>query len=269
MTIRILTLSLSLLFLSFGSFQVTAQLSDFANLSPPVNKSKSYLQKSYETASGQPVLIENVYYRYNDIGNILEKIVYNTLDSNAVDLKIHYQYEDDLLIEEIAENKFKITYLYDARGNRIAKKYKSDTEQYVERYQYDEKNQLLSKYLYNEEGILKFSDNYRYDNKHRLISREHQDADSAMNTFRTGYSRDIDGNVTQERVYAMNGHILYAKSFYYDTHNNKTEERKYSATGALQQRYRYKYIYDTNGNWTTLYYTFKSASYLITRSFVY
>ncbi|RZK73729.1 MAG: hypothetical protein EOO85_16710 [Pedobacter sp.] len=248
---------------------VLGQSSFFTELKKPRGKVRSYNEHIYELASGQPVLIEKSLLEYNDTGHLLRKISYNTIDSNAVEYETTFTYEENLLSEELCENRFKITYLYDELGNKIAKKYRSVDEQYLERFMYDETNKLTRKHKYDEGGVLKFSEVYSYDNKKRLIGSKRTFTDTIANNSSASYSLDAQGSMVQERVYAANGHILYSRAFDYDDRQNKIEERRYSASGNLQQRSKYKYQYDATGNWTSIQYISKSASYLITRALNY
>ncbi len=268
MKIKNLIFSLSILTF-FIPHLVSGQLAAFIDLKKPTGKVKSYVEHAYEIGSGQPVLIEKTRHTYNEKDQLIQKTIYNTIDSNAIDYNVDFTYEDDLLSEETSENRFKITYLYNELGKKIARKYKSDEEQYLERYIYDEMNKLIVKHKYNEEGNLKFSELYSYDKKGRLIGRQYVDIDSTSNSSTVSYSLDTENAIVQERIYASNEHIVYSRAFEYDDHKNKIEERRYSASGNLQNRSQYKYRYDAKGNWTSIQYLSKSASYLITRSFNY
>lgn len=247
----------------------SSQISIFKSSTKPVIKCKSYIERIYETGTNQAVLVEKLLYRFDQFGKVKEKIVYSTLDSNVADYTINHQYEEGLLVEESSENKFKTSYLYNERGSLLAKKSKFRDNQYLDRYEYDERNNLSNKFHYNKDGQLKSSEKYTYNDRNRLIKLEYTDIDSVSNNKTTGYTRDSDGNILQERIYASNGHIISSRSYQYDSFGNLTEERTYSPGGVLRTRKRYRYTYDATGNWVSCDQTSDNASYRTVRTFTY
>lgn len=247
----------------------SSQISIVPGQTKPVNTCKSYIERIYETGTDHAVLIEKSHYIFDVSGKIKEKIAYNTLDSSVAEYTINYQYDDDQLIEESAENMFKISYVYNALGNLVARKFKFIDGQYLDRYEYDAKNNLSSKFRYKEDGELHSSEKYNYDHNNRLINWQYNNIDSVIRNLTTGYTRDLDGNILQERNYASNGQILSSKSYQYDSHGNVVEERSYSSGGVLRTRKRYRYTYDTAFNWISCDQTSNNASYRILRTFSY
>ncbi|MES2454109.1 MAG: hypothetical protein V4594_01145 [Bacteroidota bacterium] len=244
-----------------------AQFPFFGDAKKPTGKIRAFTESCYETSTGHQVLVQKERFVYNDQGQLILQTIYDTIDSNKVSYTRKYVYDGKQLLEELAEGQFNVRYLYDAEGNKIARKYTADTLSYLDRYEYDEKNVLTLRNRYNDEGELTARELYTYNGQRQLIRKSYLDHDSASNskTISYSYESSSSSDVSQERVYAPNGKNLYSIGYFYGMQLDLTEQSRYSAGGNLDWRKTYNYQYDKAENWILMQAKITGGAFLVKR----
>ncbi|NRF40382.1 hypothetical protein [Pedobacter foliorum] len=234
----------------------------------PKGNIKSFMESCYDTSQGIKMLVSKNKFIYDQKGVLIERIVYDTIDSNKVSQKVSYIYEDDELFEELGET-YRIRHVYDDKGKKLAEKYTSVNSDYLKRYDYSIDGELVRMTSYNSKGKLLYSESFKYDDQKALLKLIHIVPDSSDKSFQAIYTSDIKGRHLSTRVYATNGYILYTNKFNYDFEGQLNEEIRYNYSGAFLFKKRFKYVYDKAGNWTLLANKNKTSSYLTIREIQY
>ncbi|WP_216854459.1 hypothetical protein [Pedobacter panaciterrae] len=257
---------LSMLFLvpsvSYGQYPV------FGDERRPKGNISSFMESCYDTSQGEKVLVSKNKFNYDQKGILIERIVYDTIDSAKVNQKVSYIYEDGELFEEVGQT-YRIRYAYDERGKKLAEKYTSADVNYLKRYEYNILGQVIKLINYSSEGRLLYSESFKYDEQKVLLKFTHTVPDSTNKSYQAIYSSDVKGKRLSERVYAPNGYILYTSKFAYDSENQLMEEVRYNYSGAFDFKKSFKYVYDKTGNWTSLINKNKTSSYVTIREIQY
>ncbi|MGY4383463.1 hypothetical protein ACVWYN_000482 [Pedobacter sp. UYP24] len=230
----------------------------------PAGKISSFTESSFDQSSGQPVLIKKSTFSFDVKGNLIEQIIFDTIDSNVVENTIVYRYENDQLVEE--KDKYSIKkYLYDVLGNRTAIKETNDSISTLTRYLYNVKKLVEQRVQYAEDGTLNFEEKFVYDLESHLLSKNVLIPDTLSKSYYANYTCDLKGNVVNDRVYAMNNHIKWSNSYSYDQYGNLIEQKRLNENGVEQWRISCKYLMDKLGNWTTLKIVRDKNNFLIKR----
>jgi len=245
-----------------------AQYPVFGDERRPKGKVISFTERCYETTQGAPVLVSKNKFTYDQKGVLIERIIYDTIDSTKTEQKVVYVYEDGELYEEVGEN-YKIRYAYDDNGKKLAEKYSSINVNHLKRFDYNMNGQLIKSTNYNSKGKLLYTETFKYDDQKTLLMFFHTVPDSTSKSFQAIYTKDAKGKRLSERVYATTGYILYSKQFEYDQEGQLAAEIHYNYAGAYDFTSKFKYSYDQVGNWISLVNKNKASSYLTTRVIEY
>jgi len=256
------------LLLVMSSQQCYAQYPAFGDTKKPKGNIKSFIERCYDTSSGEKVLVIKREYIYTTEGKLSSWIDYDTIDSTKLQDSIHLIYEEGLLIEESGK-KFKTRYLYDERQALIAKKFRSGKLNYLERYIRSKDKLLLETVSYGLDNKLIYRDDFKYDDLNRLIVYKHDVKDSSNRSFRAVYTTDVKGNRYTERVYSLNSYLQYSSKLWHDDANNLLSYWKYNQVGSFEFKKEYKYENDEYGNWIVLINKNKGSSYITTREIKY
>src|SRR5690349_13112219 len=123
----ILSLLLIVPYVLYGQYPV------FGDERRPKGSIKSFTESCYDTSQGIKLLVSKNKFNYDQKGVLIERIVYDTIDSNKVYQKVSYIYEDGELFEELGET-YSIRHAYDDKGKKLAEKYTSANVNYLKRY---------------------------------------------------------------------------------------------------------------------------------------
>ncbi len=178
--------------------------------------------------------------------------------STTYDLKGN-RIEEDQLYNEEALN-FKSVFEHDSDGRL------------VEGLEYDYKGTVVFKWDYTHDNAMQVTEKrtlpdgdlfstsvYKYDGKGNLIE-EVRGHTLAANRFKWIYTYDGAGRMLEESFYLIRskpllnqaGLSLNYKSVYtYGNENYPTKKIHYGPTGGVESDKRYRYEYDTEGNWVT------------------
>ncbi|MHA4895003.1 hypothetical protein ACXZ1K_09635 [Pedobacter sp. PWIIR3] len=259
-------LLLAMFMLNWGS--IFAQYPFNTPVKMPAGKISSFTESSYDQSSGHPVLIKKSTFTFDVRGNLVEQLIYDTIDSNVIENKIVYNYENDQLIAE--KDKYSVKkYLYDVLGNRTAMKQTTDSSSILIRYLYNLNKLVEQRVQYDEDGKLNFEEKFGYNLQSRLISKDVLIPDSLAKSYYANYTYDLKGNVVNDRIYALNNHIRWSNVYDYDQYGNLTEQKRLNETGAEQWRISCKYAFDKLGNWSTLTIRRDKNHFFITRKINY
>lgn len=240
----------------------------FGDEKRPKGNIKSFTESCYNTSQGEKLLVSRNKFNYDEKGVLIERIVYDTIDSTLVDQKVSYVYEDGELFEEVGET-YRLRYAYDNKGKKLAEKYTSASISYLKRYDYNTDGQVAKLVSYSSKGKLLYSESFKYDDQKALLKFSHTVPDSTDKSFQAIYTSDVKGKRLSERVYAVSGYMLYTNKFTYDSEGQLIEELRYNYSGAYDFKKSFKYVYDKAGNWVSLVHKNKSSSYLTIREIQY
>ena len=245
-----------------------AQYPVFGDERRPKGKIKSFTESCYETSQGAGVLVSKNKFSYDQKGLLIERIIYDTIDSTKTEQKVTYVYEDGELYEEVGET-YKIRHAYDDNGKKLAEKYSSNDVNHLKRYDYNVNGQLVKLTNYNNKGKLLYTETFKYDDQKVLQIFFHNVPDSTLKSFQSIYTTDVKGKRLSERVYASTGFIRHTNKFEYDQQGQLSAEVRYNYAGAFEFKNTFKYSYDKAGNWISLVNKNKSSSYLTVRVIEY
>ena len=206
-------------------------------------------------------------YIFDDSGNVVKRIIDNHI--------YEYRYEGELLMcvtsyDDQGNKKSYDEYSYNDAGKVLSlTSYYSDEVSSQSLFEYDDKNQLISRsdddpmmgyittyYQYDDKGQLISSHsnsrempamgkNFTYDDKGRVISRTDYMEFFDLCTMEMEY--DDNDNVISMR-YIMDEANSSMTYYTYDEHNNLTSIKGYNFEGNVDKDIRYEYRYDEHNN---------------------
>lgn len=134
-------------------------------------------------------------YKYDELGNILEKL----------------EYQDGAIIsKEIME--------YDFYGNVCRYTYSNEDSEYIDIYDYEYENERIAKkFCYDDTGALNYSVEYDYNNKGDVITEQSYNSDGEEQSCRK-YTYNGQGQLIKQESYE-----LYFEMTYYSDAEKLTE----------------------------------------------
>ena len=148
---------------------------------------------------------------------------------------------------------------YDDKNNLIEKYVKSEEtskDVLIDRRKYDDKNNCIESIIYNINGDIAGKWIFKYDEKDRLIeeswySEESLFLESGSLSHKWIYKYDGKGNKIEDNLYNSDGYLCDKHIYKYDEKGNNTEYFWYDSDGKLLEKTIYKY--DKKGNNTESY----------------
>lgn len=204
--------------------------------------------------------ISRVYsYRYNNNGNLIELIEYNSDGKLNVKETIKYDEKMNKKSHLVSRpdfggggTQYVYSYKYDNRGNKIECEEQWNEGRSSERdtYQYDKNGRLIEEKQFNSSGVLENS--YLYDKSGNKIEKYWYDKNNKNNSVgkhKWVYKYNVSGDVLEEVRYKLDGSLSQKRTYKYDTRRNKVEEEYYIYSKKYKQTLTYQYKFDKNGNW--------------------
>jgi hypothetical protein len=207
---------------------------------------------------------------YDLNGNELEWVLY---DDGGQILSAHKKVyvKGQLTEEKTAHSEFlhlfdKVTYEYDAKGNRFVENgYTSDGAlQCKIIYKYDSNGNVLEESHQPQSNpnlyCNRYEKKYRYDVRKRVIEEAtYREINGLLlpEDFRAGFYKRVllqgqSPNVRIELLFTSEEKLYDISSIQYDNKGNEISEAAYKPDGQLKRMFRYRYKYDAYGNATKM-----------------
>lgn len=189
---------------------------------------------------------------------------------NQYDMKENTQDSTTYISNDSALAKY--NYKFDGKGNVIFYKENNYTrelkpfeKEHTNKYNYDDKGNILEEFSYESDGKLSDKTIYQYDNQQRLTESRVYGSDGSLSYTNTN-TYDDKGNIINENLEFVSGGGYYGNnkfnsngdliewfwfgpdgkfnahySYIYDNAKNKMEAIVYDSTGSIKSKEAYKY----------------------------
>lgn len=178
-------------------------------------------------------------FAYNDEGNVIKQIWYDSADEPEVNTVYNYDAKGNL-VEELSSNGVRVGFTYDSRNNKKSQQVFDVAEnegprmfgavEKTVRYSYDKLNRLIQIASYSPNGS-------------RVWNPE-------LQAHRITYVYDGKGQTTSQSVFNDDNSLRTKTDYAYDSSGRIVKEILFTGKDRVTQLFRYDYEVDTQDNWT-------------------
>lgn len=221
-------------------------------LTSSYNENGDLIEETDQSSNG--IVIGRFVYKYDRIGNLVEKQSYN---SESLEDRNCYKYDNSghLIEESLYKSNnsllLKIICRYNNKGQQIERdSYRSDGNLFIRTvYRYDNQGNEIEEINYDQENHLDSKTSFKYDSKGNKIEENIYNSDD--NLFRKySFRYDKNSNLIERCIYFPWGSLISKFTYRFDNNGNPCEENSYNSDGTLKSTSGFIYSeFDKRGNW--------------------